>query len=340
MKRSERIDPLAQARRLLEQVDGTKLDELADDPATTAEVLFDVEVITRAPSPPGQGCAVDGTYRPGPPPRILVADDVTAARRRFTILHELGHHFIENDDYLNDLTVVDAARRDEEVCNEVAAAVLLPDDVVQRTIPAGSFTAEDVATLYSVVGASRMACCVACARRLRLPGCVILGKADGTADFVAHHPATPWRIARGTPQGDDSVLARATRTGGRARGVTPVRFAGGNTGGMVHADAFAADDGWVYAVIIADTHSPWERGLNLGLVDTGIEPETIECIHCGEASTVWKAPCRICGERPCPNPNCGRCSCPVGPKPRLCPGCGLRKAPNLFQGNATCVDCR
>ncbi len=337
MTPSERIDPASQARRLLEQVDHSYLADLADDPATTVEVLFDVRVTSRPPSLPGQGCAVDGSYRPGPPPRILVADDVTIGRRRFTILHELGHHFIENDDYLNDLPVKDAARRDEEICNELAAAVLLPGDAVERTLPARSFTAADVATLYSVVGASRMACCVAAARRLRVPGCVILGRADGTADFVAHHPAIPWRIARGTPQGEDSMLALAGRTGG-ARGVTRVRFAGGNTSGNVHADAFAADDGWVYAVIIADSHSPWETGVNLGLTDTGVEPETIECFHCGEASTVWSAPCRVCGDRRCPN--CGRCSCPLGPQPRLCPGCGLLKAPNLFEGQSTCVDCR
>lgn len=331
------IDPASQARRLLEQVDQSYLADLADDPATTVEVLFDVSVTSRPPSPPGQGCAVDGSYRPGPPPRILVADDVTMGRRRFTILHELGHHFIENDDYLNDLPVQDAARRDEDICNELAAAVLLPDDVVERTLPARSFTAADVATLFSVVGASRMACCVAAARRLRVPGCVILGRADGTAEFVAHHPATAWRIARGTPQGEDSMLGLAGRTGG-ARGITRVRFAGGNTSGNVHADAFAADDGWVYAVIIADSHSPWETGLNLGLTDTGVEPETVECFHCGEASTVWTAPCRVCGDRRCPS--CGRCSCPLGPQPRLCPECGLLKAPNLFEGQTTCVDCR
>lgn len=332
-----RIDPAAQARRLLEQVDVSYLADLADDPATTVEVLFDVEVTSRPPSPPGQGCAVDGSYRPGPPPRILVADDVTIGRRRFTILHELGHHFIENDDYLNDLPLDEEARRDEEICNEVAAMVLLPDDVVERTLPARAFTAADVAALYSVVGASRMACCVAAARRLRVPGCVILGRADGTADFIAHHPATPWRIARGTPQGEDSMLARAGRTGS-ARGVTRVRFAGGNRSGNVHADAFAANDGWIYAVVIADSHSPWETGLNLGLTDTGVEPEGIECSHCGEASTVWTAPCRVCGDWRCPN--CGRCSCPVGPQPRLCPSCGLLKAPNLFEDQATCLDCR
>ncbi|MGH9228302.1 MAG: ImmA/IrrE family metallo-endopeptidase [Acidimicrobiales bacterium] len=335
-----RIDPAAEALRLLEQVDTDDLADLAADPATAVELLFDVEVGLRPPSPPGIGCAVDGTYHPGSPARVLVANDVTPARQRFTILHELGHHFIEYDNHLNDLPVDDAARRDEEICNEVAANVLLPRELVERGLPAGVFTAGDVATLYRTVGASRMACCVAAARRLRRPGCVILGLPDGTATFTAHHPATPWRIARDTPQGEDSLLSKAaTSPSARARGVTQARFARGNTSGNVHGDAFAADDGWVYEVIVADSHSPWVKGLNLGLTDTGPEPEDIECSHCGEASQVWTAPCPTCGDRACPR--CGRCSCPVGPTPRPCPSCGLLKPPNQFPGGATvCVDCQ
>ena len=334
-----RIDPTAEAQRLLSQVAPADLIELADDPAVAIEVLFDVEVTTRPPSPPGQGCAVDGTYHPGPSPRILVANDVTPARWRFTVLHELGHHFIEHDDHLNDLEINDADRRDEEICNEVAANVLLPPELVEQTLPVGVFTAQDVASLYDTAGASRMACCVAAARHLRIPGCVTLGLSDGTATFTAHHPATPWRIARGTPQGEDSLLARAGRNvTRRARGVTRVRFASGTASGDVHGDAFAADDGWLYQVIAADPCSPWDKGLKFALADTGPDAEDIECVHCGEASYVWTAPCQQCGDRICPE--CQRCSCPVGPTPRVCNGCGLQKPPNQFADEASlCVDC-
>lgn len=334
-----RIDPRTEARRLLAQVDTGYFADLAEDPATTIEVLFDITVTTRPPAPPGAGCAVDGTYRPGPPPRILVADDVTVARRRFTVLHEWGHHLIEHDDHLNDLDISDEVRRDENICNEIAATVLLPDELVDGALPTGAFTAEDVASLYDTVGASRMACCVAAARRLRAPGCVVLGSPDGTADFTAHHPATPWRIARRTPQGDDSLIARAGRaTTGKARGVTRAKFASGTASGPVHGDAFAASDGWVFAVLVADSHSPWAGPLNLGLTDTGPDGEEIECGHCGEASIVWTAPCRQCGDRICPS--CQRCSCPVGPTPRRCDACSLMKPPHQFRdGGAVCVDC-
>lgn len=336
-----RIDPTVEARRLLDRIESDLLLDLGDDPVTTIEGLFEeITVTTRPPSPPGRGCAVDGTYNPGPPPRILVADDVPPARQRFTILHELGHHLIELDDQLNDLPIPHAERRDEEICNETAAAVLLPTGVVEQVLPAGVFTAEDVASLYASVRASRMACCVAATRRLRRPGCVILGTPEGVATFVAHQPATPWRIARGTPQGEDSLLSAAARSpSGRARGVTQARFPSGQCSGNLHADAFADDDGWVFAVLVVDTHSPWETGLNLGLTHTGPDGEEVECSHCDEVSTVWTLPCRKCGDRTCPA--CRRCSCPVGPALWRCDGlCGLMKPPNQFMGGGTiCVDC-
>lgn len=334
-----RIDPTAQAQRLLLQVDPSDLAELANDPATAVEVLFDVAVTLRPSQTRGQGCAVDGTYDPGPPQRIRVADDIGEARRRFTILHELGHHMIEHDSHLNDLPINDADRRDEAICNEVAASVLIPAEVVEQTLPSGVLTAKHVAALYGATSASREACCVAAVRRLRRPGCVILGTPDGTAVFTAHNWATPWSIARGTPQGPDSLLAKAARRQtGRERSVTRVRFASGNTSGNVHGDAFAEGDGWVYQVVVADTHSPWERGLNVGLVDTWPDAEEIECGICGEASLVWNAPCRTCGDRLCPK--CRRCSCPVGPASRTCHNCWLQKSPVEFSGAADiCIDC-
>lgn len=337
-----RIDPTAEARRLLGEIDPDFLPDLASDPFTAVEVLFDITVVSRRPARAGSGCAIDGTYAPGQPPRIEVADDVTPARQRFTVLHELGHHLIECDAHLNDLDrdISDEERRDEEICNEVAASILIPDALVNESLPPGKFSAEDVATLHTRAGqASRAACCVAAARRLRSSGCVILGSRDGTADFVAHHPGTPWRIARGTPQGEDSMLVRAGRSiDGRARGVTQVRFASGGSSGNVHGDAFVAADGWIYEVVVVDSHSPWETGLSFGISDTGAEPEQIECPRCGGVSYVWKAPCRRCGDRECPR--CRRCSCESGTPLQRCSSCDLMKPSNQFAGGrSTCVDC-
>lgn len=338
---SPRIDPHAEALRLVaEQVPLEHHADLIDDPQTTIEMLFPtMTVSSRSPSPGGDGCGVDGTYNPGPPPRIVFADDVIPARRRFTLLHELGHHLIEHDGPLNELDVSGVERRDEAICNEVAASILIPAELVDEHIPA-KFTAQDVARLHASVEASRSACCVAAVRRLHHPGCVMLGTAEGVAVFTAHHLGTEWRVARGSPQGADSILAKAGRSIARAaRETTTVRFASGNVSGPLHGDAYVDDDGWVFAVFVQDTVSPWVRGLAFNTVDTGPDYETIDCDRCGEV-TAWKT-CRTCGDKICPT--CDRCwNCPPrSTGDRKCAGhCQLVKPAHQFKGDTDiCVDC-
>lgn len=336
---SPRIDPHAEAVRLLDQIPREYLPDLASDPRTTIEVLFeDIVISTRRPSLRGDGCAVDGSYNPGPPPRILIADDTFVTRQRFTTLHELGHHFIEHDGPLNELYIDDKDRREEAICNEVAASVLVPADKVESLLPPGTFTARDVAKLYETVEASRSACCVAAVRRLTKPGAVMLGTTDGVAVFTAHHIATNWRIARGSPQGPDSLLAKSGRSGtGHAREVTRAMFANGRLGGQLQGDAYVDADGWVFAVLVEDTVSPWATGLVFATADTGPEGEDIECVRCGLV-TAWRT-CPKCRDKICPS--CERCSCPVGPDQQLCAGyCRLMKPANQFSGGSTvCIDC-
>lgn len=337
MTSSPKIDPHAEALRLLAAIPDDLRDELAEDPQTTIELLIeDIEIHTRPPAPPLARCAVDGVYHPGPPPRISIADDTTDARRRFTLLHELGHHLIEHDEVLADHPVPVSARRDEAICNEVAASILLPDDVVAAHLPAGKFTAEDVVRLYRARPASRAACCVAATRRLQRPGCVMVGDGDGVAHFTAHHLATNWAVARMTP--GQPLLEKAGRVGfGHVREVTTVRFANDTISGELQGDAFVDNDGWVFAVLVEDTVSPWETGLRFPTADVGPAAEVIECPQCGPV-TAWKT-CRTCGDRECPS--CGRCSCRVGPPERHCTGyCGLLKPAIQFKGTTTvCVDC-
>ena len=324
---------------MLEQFCPSDLRKLAEDPAGTIKALFDVDVTLRPALARASDCTVEGTYDPGPPPRILAANDVAWARTLFTILHELGHHLIELDGFLNELSIKDADRRDEEICDEIAASLLMPEEVRAELLPRGRFTARNVAELYEATRASRQACCVTAARRLRGPGCVILGTPDGVATYVAHNPTTQWRIARDTPQGEDSLIAKAARRSTKhARGVTNVRFASGAISGRMHGDAFAADDGWVYAVVVEDSHSPWEQTRKHVIRNPWPDAEEIECGHCGEMSLSRRGPCRRCGDRFCGR--CGRCSCPLVPSTRVCPGCFLEKSSNQFVDDSeVCVDC-
>lgn len=333
-----RIDPRQEAERLLAGLAPDTIEDLRAEPDPALELYFEIELRVRSATAGGTGCAVDGTYRSHPTPRITYAEDAGPQRARFTLLHEFGHHLIEHDDHLNDLEVDPDERRDEQICNEVAAIILIPEELVEELLPRGKFTAADVAELHAKVDASRMACCVAAARRLGRPGAVILGTPAGEAVFTAHHPSTNWWIARQTMQPPKSLLHRASsHPGAAARGVTKVRFATGTESSDMFGDAHHAADGWIYEVIVDDTHSPWETGLNLGIESSPVDTD-MDCPHCGAAETVWTSPCRRCGDQRCPQ--CGRCSCPLGPRPKTCPACHTEKAPGLFDnGSERCRDC-
>jgi hypothetical protein len=333
-----RIDPHSEARRLLAEVDHDLLPELAEDPETVIPALFDGVLVSTKGSSSRGNCDVDGTYNPNPPVSIEYADDVAPSRQRFTMLHELGHHLIFNDDTLNALAISDTERPDEAICNEVAASILLPEELVNEYLPAGTFTAGDVARLHGAREiASRAACCVAAVRRLHLPGCVILGTNDGTAEFIAHQIGTPWRIARGTHQGSESLLVTAGKRG-HSRGITHVTFANGSQSSQVHADAFDAGDGWIFMVVVVDTHSPWEKSLRFASAEVGAPTEIVECPHCDKAFTAWWAPCPKCGEVKCPD--CKRCGCRFRSKERRCRLCTQLKVEALFSaGSNVCRDC-
>lgn len=329
------VDVRAHGDRLLATLPVARSHDFAND----AEAAFAVQYpeIALVAVPAGSGtCAIDGAYRPGPPPTIEYAMDTSAERRHFTLLHELGHHLIELDPVLADFDGQDTDRRDEDICNRIAARLLIPTDIVDDVID-GYPTAQAVIELRRRTRASRAACCVAAAERLRHPGCVMYGWSDGIAQFVGHHPSTPWRVARSADQGDDSVLAEPRRQPGRSH----VRFAGGNPSGELWVDCSVDDDGRVFAVFVEDTVSPWAPAGALHLPEvSGPAYEEVECSHCDNAFRAYGAPCPRCGDHLCPDPDCGRCSCPLGGgEERRCIECMQKRPVERFpDGGNICDD--
>lgn len=334
-----RIDPQAHARRLVGALTAELVEQLAADPLQAVGAIDGLEVSFRPPTSSG-GCALDGTYAPlrGGGALITVADDASPARQRFTVLHEFGHHLVYRDAELADLDVPDSDRRDEEICNEVATSLLIPAVVVASVLTRSHVTAEEIALLHAKVGASRAACCVSGARHLGHPGSVVLSYDGVTVNFAARHPSTRWSIARGSEQVERTLLARAGRYG-HARGVTDVHFASGKVKTGLQADAFRADDGWLYLVLVEDSHSPWTAKLNFANSDDRAPTEVVECGRCDVVFTAYWARCPSCGDHRCPS--CKRCSCRTAPRAeQTCPSCFLTKPSAQFRTPAgVCVDC-
>lgn len=336
---STTVDPRSAALHLIAHLDATAVELLATDPVEAVEELVGIPITFRPGSAGGSACGVDGSYDPGPPARIFIADDIMPTRRAFTVLHEYGHHLVEDDDQLNELGLTDGDRRIEEVADAVAAALLLNADLVEHYLTSTPPTAAQVADLFDATEASRSACCVAAAQRLGRHGCVMLVTDDGVARFTAHQIGTPWRVARSTAQGTASIVHHAGGSGATVTRRSPVTFANGNDSSPLFAQAHRCPDGWIFAVFVDDTIDPWapKEGLHLPAeVDFGTE---YECPHCDMTFTTGAAPCRKCGTPV--HEQCGRCACRVEVKSRRCEGpCGLMKPEHQFDvGSVYCVDC-
>lgn len=299
------------------------------------------------PEPDIEGdCSVAGSFNIGPPPTINVVKAASTGRQYFTALHEYGHRLVEADNELQDLFFdePDFGRRlTEDVCDAVAAELLLPPEMVDRHIGERGPTARTIAELIEHSDASREACCVRAAQRLPGPGHVMIAR-DGIALFTASH-ATPYRVSRGSSQGEDHLTAKAVGRNGPVRGEASVRYASGALSDLFFAEALEIQGRFVVAVFV-DGPAAWLTGptiYNDGR-SNGVEAY---CPRCDEDFTTTAAPCRTCGDyrhiyRSDGSDGCGTCSCePTKSGTRLCQGCFLLRPGAEFStpGSDRCDEC-
>lgn len=321
------------ARGVMEVLSEDTASLLAADPTSVIRERFGLTVeIRHAVDGP---CGVAGRYYE--PRRLIVVDGRSVpARQRFTLLHELGHHLAYDHDNVADLleeTAVDEA--EEDFCDAFAAAILLPDELVDQHIGDEGPTARQLVELHRASTASREACAVAAAQRLPGAGYVIIAHTDGTVQFAARS-RTPYRVARDTPQ-PGSVLADAGSTGRARSDRTTLTYRRGGRTDPYAADA-VRDDGYVFAVLTRG-RPPWEAGLWLPLDET---PDAVQAVcgraQCGHEWLAYGNPCPRCGEHRCPN--CGHCGCGHSNTPEgTCVVCGLLKPEHRLDDDGVCTDC-
>lgn len=285
-------------------------------------------------------CGVEGMYHE-PTGRIYVQAARSARRTRFTALHEFGHRrareTVETARELARLRPDRSRQFEEKVADAFAAGILIPDHVVDRILGGRQPTARHAVDLFDdpEVGGSREACCVKLAQRMTGNGYVLLAQAD-TILFCAP-VGTPFRLARGTSQGHDHLLAKASQRGAAVSDhVTLTHRSGGGTPEFA-GQAVASGD-YVFAVLTDATKLPW-GGWRPPSTSTGTAPEAY-CESCDELVEAWDwcdiGRHRICGE-------CGWCACSK-PKAKIptrpCDSCFLTKPLAVFDGDSrTCRDC-
>lgn len=295
----------AWSRRVLDELDDGLRDDLADSVTTAIELHFGLTV-TPAESfgERGAGGWCDGAsiidsgvilYRP------------TASRRQnFTLMHELGHHLIDNNvDCLTWLAdQPDPPRILEQLCDQIAADLLITADVVEHVLGQRAADAGAVLELYDRTEASRSACAIAMARRLPCDGFVLLVEEGSTSVFFAARARDTrpygWRedtIPAAHPLRQEPPPARALSwwpypTGSERR---------------EYFMSTATARGWTIAVF-AENNLFGVPGFHIPQQvdeDRGNDADII--CPCGYRGKTRMWPCQRCGVPECPQ--CGECDC-------------------------------
>lgn len=312
------------------------LASLRTHPIAELETWPELE-ITLLDAVPASDCAIAGVYFSDyTPARIGIWEGSSIPRQHFTALHELAHHLQLHDATLSaefDAQVDQGEQLEELTCDAFAAAVLLPDELMNMHLGPGTPLAAQVATLWQASGASRAAVCVAAAQRLQSPGHVVLLDENDEVAFASSVGELPLR--RGRDQSQTKVLRALRTTSLNSISVRDHRFIyrDGIEGTSLYAQATTMG---AYTVVVAVAHNaPWEA-ISLSASAPSVRASWQECTHCQELFQVWGERCDRCRAGFCPE--CGHCDCASRVAVQICNECFLEKPAQLFTASATLCD--
>lgn len=329
--------------QLLRHVEHCIDDLSSEDPAAAVERYFDPVKVRSLPATElgGGECSIDGFYERNVDPTkpwILYAADVTPARARFTILHELGHHLLmtaaeELLDFIDQIggSTAAASRVEESVCNGFAGRVLIPQRIVDSTINPTALRAEQVIALKEASCASWEAAAIRAADTATTKAAVVLVREPGVVAFAATSNRMAGRgWTRGSSVQRDGALARALISE-RQRAIKDVFRWNLPFAEQLYCDTIRVHERLALAVL---TEKPSDGRFDiLEEVEPAWRDREAFCARCGEERTDgW---CELCRGRRCWS--CRSCGCDRPPEHPLCPRCFLRNAFNA--GSSICRDC-
>lgn len=262
----------------------------------------------------------------------------TASRRQnFTLMHELGHHLVDGN--LPCLTWLadqdDPNRLLEQLCDQIAADILIPATDVERILGPGSVGAQAVFDLFDNTEASRSVCVNVIARRLPCDGFVVLlGEGTSTVFYAARRGDTrpyAWQrdaIPAGHPLRQPAPPARTAAWWPNPTGERREYFM-----------SSATHNGWTAAVFAENNlfgvpgfHLPQEIAEDRG------NDATMTCPSCGFRGTTRWWPCPDCHKPQCPR--CQQCDCARRDAQRVaCESCFQKVMPHLLV-DGYCDQCR
>lgn len=275
---------------------------------------------------------------------VLIVESPFSRRQNFTAAHELAHLLVDEDDDILDW-LADQPDRDrlrETLCDRIAAALLLPAELVNRIIGKGPIRAEHVRDLYDASEVSEPVCAIALATRLPCQGAVIVSDIGGrTVTFATVQApdndgwpvAFPWRdydipvghvlhhIRPGETRTQPSWWA--TPWGDRQN---------------YYLDAVAGQRRIHTVLAVHDLWHTTQFHVGDGPQSTARPQSTLDC-GCGYRGVVRGYPCTNCRHPFCPQ--CRECRCARQDKKLVdCPNlnCFMKVPSHQIRGDR-CVNC-
>jgi hypothetical protein len=326
----------AWARRVLDELDADVRADLADSLATAIELHFGLTVSpAESFGERGGGGWCDGVsiIDSG----VILFRPTASRRQNFTLMHELGHHLVDTNveclTWLADQP--DPPRVLEQICDQIAADLLIAADAIDIALAGGPPDAAAVVGLFRDTEASRSACAIAIVHRLPCDGFVVLLEASATEIFFAARA----RDTRPYAWRGDTIPAghplRQNPPPARAKAWWPYPNSGERREYFMSS---TTANGWTVAVLaendlfgVANLHLPQQVEQ-----DRGNDAE-ITC-PCGYRGKTRMWPCQRCGVPECPR--CGECECARRDRKLIaCTNCFSKVQPFLII-DGLCDQCR
>ena len=325
------------ARRLIEAIEPAQRVAIANHPITGIESLgYTVVAEPALTSQRGAGGLCDGLSF-AEHDTIMYSPTPGSKKENFTLLHEVGHILVERDeDTINWLADRDKPDAEiERLCEEIAAALVVPDDMLDNIVGTGPITGDDLKRLVATAAASGPACAIALSSRLSSGAVVIIDRATARVVHSALRgedlTVYPWKH-RDVPL-DHPLLTLEP-------GDTTTRKTQWTDEWERRQDYYVsavATEKRIYAVF--STSDLWGVDVFHGGQTTPAKSAAprlgIRC-HCGYIGKALGWPCDRCKRQFCPQ--CGECDCQRRDRAQgTCTSC-FCKAPDLEDG--VCGECR
>ena len=230
-------------------------------------------------------------------------------RENFTVLHEFAHDLVARDEDAIDWVYEQEKPADvlEQLCNEIASRLLIPDAALDTVIGSGPPEVTHLRQLAGAVAASQEACAIALARRLPCSGMVLItNRSRREVVRAAVHGDLRVRPRPGDPVPAVHPLRRL-QTGESLRIRSFWSPPWGGEQETLYLDAYAGARRTYAVMVVSDLWQLDELHLSDAEVTLPSRPEGHRRCQCGFTGTVSGYPCPDCNQQFCPH--CRECDC-------------------------------